>query len=403
MKLDLRFGTQTCQLDVPTEKLLADCAPRDTGAIPDPRLATAQAIDQPLEFPPLKQTVIPGDHVAIVLECPLQLALPVLDVICERLCDAGVVREDIEIVQARRNRSPNDRVSPNELNGVRVRVHDPADRNDLSFLAQSRQRERIYLNRVVVDADAVLLVGLVEYDPILGFRGTTSGLYPGLADEAGQRRFRSQFAARRGGKVAPAARAEIDEIGWLLGVQFAVQLVRGAGNSVAQVLAGERSAVQRSAENRVRDTWRFRVPRPSEVVVACVADQDSTGFSELGRAAAMARRAVRQGGLIVLLSETNAEPGPALRWAQEAHEPAEVLKHLEQYAPSDSISTYQLADASAWAHVYVKSGLRDDLVESLFMSPLHDAAHAERLIEQAASCVLLRDAEHCWVTMDGES
>jgi nickel-dependent lactate racemase len=399
------FGTQRCHYDVAVEKVVADCVPRPSETLSDVTTVLRTALQQPLDFPPLASAVIPGDHLALVLDCHLPTALPALRAVCDSLYQAGVAARDIEIVYPRTlgpfSASMFD--SAAELEGVGLRRHDPSDRGQLSYLARSKQGDRIYLNRAVVDAEMVVLVGMVEYDPVLRYRGTTSGLYPGLSDDAGARRFRTRFTMDRSLGAWQAARQEIDEIGWLLGVQFAVQLVLGAGGSLAHVLAGHYEPVQRAAQQHLDAVWRFSVPRRADVVVAALAPGQPHGFCELGRAAAAARRVVRQGGRIILLSETAGEPGPGLRWATEAHEPAEVLQHLEQYSPSDSIATYQLADASQWAHVYLKSGLAPELVEDLFMRPVRDARDAQALLDEAPSCVFLHDAQHMMSFVEDES
>ena len=53
--------------------------------------------------------------------------------------------------------------------GVTFRTHDPDDRANLAYLATTAGGRRVYLDRDLTDADFVLPVGRLAYDPLLGY------------------------------------------------------------------------------------------------------------------------------------------------------------------------------------------------------------------------------------------
>ena len=55
--------------------------------------------------------------------------------------------------------------------GMTLVEHDPADRSRMAYLSSTKEGRRVYLNRHVTDADVVIPVGRVGYDPVLGYRG----------------------------------------------------------------------------------------------------------------------------------------------------------------------------------------------------------------------------------------
>ena len=74
----LRYGADSSvAFDLPADVLLAECdAPRGQ-PLDDPAAAVAAALDDPIEFPPLAQAVVPGDLVALAVEPGLpQATLP---------------------------------------------------------------------------------------------------------------------------------------------------------------------------------------------------------------------------------------------------------------------------------------------------------------------------------------
>jgi nickel-dependent lactate racemase len=404
MRVAVPFGTGEFCLEVNNDRLVELHGGTSSPAIHDVAAAVEEQIERPLAFPALRQAIVPGDHVAIVLDTGIPRAADVLGPVLECLADAGVQRHDTAIVEPTRPAGAQDFLTADDVPpGVRLAQHDPNDRNQLSYLASTKAGTRVYLNREIVDADLVVLVGRVDYDPILGYSGTSSSVFPGLADAAAQQQFRGQISKSITAKSQLAARAECDEVAWLLGVQFAVQLVVGQRNEVVRVLAGHIPDVQREAQRSLDDYWNRIAPRRVELVIAAIgADPDRQGFNELGAALGSAGRLVQEGGRIVVLSAIAATPGTTLRTARELKEPEKVLEHLRRHPHDDAASTWQIARACQHARVYLKSRLTDELVEDLSMIPIATAAEVQRLVNQAASCLILNDAQLARVCVEGE-
>ena len=404
MRVAFPFATDEICLDVNDGCLVELRGGTASPAIDDVAAAVAHAIENPIAFPALRQAIVPGDHVAIVLDGGIPQPADALGPVLECLTEAGVQRHDTWIIEVPRHAGLRNDLTPDGVPpGVRLGQHDPHDRNHLSYLASTKAGTRVYLNREVVDADLVVLVGRVDYDPILGFRGTASSLFPGLADAAAQQQFRSQISKPITTKSQLAARHESDEVAWLLGVQFAVQFVVGRRNEVVKVFAGQGLDVQREAQRSLDSYWKRTAPRRAELVIAVVSDDPNRqGFPELGAALASAAKLVEEGGRVVVLSAIDATPGTTLRCAQELKDPMRVVEQVRRHPSEDAVSTWQIARTCQHARVYLKSRLADELVENLSMIPVASAAEAQRLVNQAASCAILNDAQLVRVSVEGE-
>ncbi|MBI3469032.1 MAG: DUF2088 domain-containing protein [Planctomycetes bacterium] len=404
MRVAVQFAAEHMELEVADDRLIRLSGETVRLPVADLAAGVAAAIEAPLDFPPLRQAVVPGDHVAIVLDDGIPHAGEVLGPLIECLIGADVQPGDIQIVQVPPSGTTRNGLTPDGLPlGVRFVQHDPQDRNRLSYLASTQSGVRVYLNREVVDADLVVLVGRVDYHPILGYRGTGSSVYPGLADDEAARRFRTQIGKPISQRSRAAARRETDEVSWLLGIQFAVQLLMGPGNAVVQVLAGRCDQVQRKGQELVDTVWSRSVARRADMVIAGISGEaEYQGFEELGTVLAAACRVVREGGQVIVLSAIDTAPGPALRSVQGFEEPARVLEHVVRHPAVDAISTWQIARAVQHARVYLLSRLDDDLVEDLFMTPLADEREVQRLLSQAASCLFLNDAQLTHATVEGK-
>jgi hypothetical protein len=194
----------------------------------------------------------------------------------------------------------------------------------------------------------------------------------------------------------------IDEIGWLLGVQFAVQVVPSLAGGAAHVLAGACDSVYSAGKKLLDEQWFVQLESRPDIVVAAVdSDARGHGWEQIGAALDTARNLVARKGKIVILSELAAEPGPGLEILRDSPSPRDAIRPLSKQAPTDLMAATQLAGAVEWADVYLLSRLGNELVEDLFMTPLADEREVTRLLSGDASCVFLEGAQHAYGRIRG--
>jgi hypothetical protein len=103
---------------------------------------------------------------------------------------------------------------------------------------------------------------------------------------------------------------------------------------------------------------------------------------------------VQHGGKIVVLSRARGAAGPALKRLLDLDDPRlapAVLKGHE--SESDYPTACRVAEALAWADVYLLSDLGSDLVESLSMIPLERPDEVRRLAAKCGSCLVMSQAD----------
>ena len=280
---------------------------------------------------------------------------------------------------------------------VRTSCHDPSDQTGLAYLAASKEGKPIYFNRHIADADVVLPVSVLRLEESWGYAGVHGGLYPAFSDEATQQRFRAPsnadwVALRR------RRREEAEEAAWLLGVQFTVQVMPGPGDSMLQVLAGDGRAVAQRGRELCERVWRFQSPRRANLVVATIeGGPEQQTWDNVGRALFTASQAVADGGAIVLCTNLNVRPGPALQRLMGAVDLDSLMHDLRRERSSDATTATLLAETRERVQVYLLSELDSEAVEDLGVGFVGDAEEVERLSRQYASCILLGNAHHAVV------
>lgn len=372
----------------------------------DPASLIEQALSSPLDLPTLDQALVPDDRVVIALDRDTPCAAEIIAGLWPWLERRGITPDRLTVLQPASisTASPTDprgNLPDNIRDTVAWRVHDPTSENSCSYLSTTSNGVGVYLARELVDADVVIPAGVTAFDPLLGYRGTNSVLYPGLSNVEAIKSAIGQGHVELSPHDQRPLRQLIDEIAWLLGIQFCVQVVPGDSQGIVSAMAGSLEGVFARCREQLDDAWLIEMPERVETVLVAISDDlCGHGWSQLGRAVATARRLVNPGGRIVILSQLAEEPGDGIEFLRTCEEPADAIQPLRSSTPPDLIPATQLAGAAGWARIFLLSELDSGLIEDLFMYPLADIDEVERILESSESVALLGAAQHTFGLVD---
>lgn len=407
MAATLRYGADSSvQLHFPDGVLLSRCGAPTTPPLADVPAATAEALAEPLEYPPLARSTTPGDRVVLTLAQGTPAAGQIVATVIRSLIEAGVHADGLTVLRSEADATgglgdPRPWLSQEVTERISLLTHDPSRRPELAYLAATRAGEPILLHRAIVDADVVLPVGCLRSLRAPGYYGIHTPVFPAFSDQQTLRRFRSPTSLDGRGRSKGRPGEIADEVGWLLGVTLTVQVVPGPGGTILHVLAGHVDAVRRQARRVYDAAWRSSVPRRASLVVAAIeggADQQT--WQNVGRALAAAATVVEDGGAIALCCELEARPGPAVQRLADAPARTEAMQWIRRQRPEDALSATLLAQALDRGTVYLLSRLDPSLVEELEIAPITRADELGRLARRHASCILLANAPHAMATLE---
>lgn len=400
MRIGIDYGGQRLELDVPDSALAATSqASAPLPSLADPVAAVRQALETPYHWPALRRALTPDDHVAVLLDEGIPRLAQLLTPLLEHLTEARVTPDAITLL-CPPGSSRQDWLQdlPDVFEDVRVEVHDPTDRRKLAYLATTKQGRRLYLNRTAVDADQLVVFTRRSYDPVLGYFGAETAIYPALSDQATRAEYFERLLALGADAIRPVypesrtVQQEANEAAWLLGAPFLLQVIESAGDGIAHILGGSLDA---SAEGRrlLDARWRLAVEQPVDLVLAGIGgDPARHDFATLARALANAARVVQPAGRIVLLTQATPRLGAAGQQVFDAVEPADIVAELESEPGPEAYAALDWASAVQKAKVYLLSGLPEETSEELFVTPLQKAEQAQKLVGLARSCLVLPDA-----------
>lgn len=406
-RISLDYGkSERWEGAIPSERLLQ--FHQGPAALLNPQGVVQEGLRQPLEFPPLEQALVPDDRIVIVLDRGIPSAAEIISAVWSSMVLAGIDPVNLLILQPASTNpgliaDPRRLLPDNVRDQITWKIHDPTAANGTGYLASSAAGERLYLAREVLDADFVLPIGRLGYDSILGRRELTSAFYPGLSTPDAFARAIGQGHRELGPDDERPLRQLINEVSWLLGIQFAIQVLPSHGHGgMAGVLVGNTDQVTKQGKSLLDESWRVTVDQRGETVLAAIPSSgDPTSWDDLGAALDAAQKLVIQGGRIIVLSDLAAPPGPGIELIRSSRSAKAALQPLRKAAPPDVLAATQLASAAEWASIYLLSQIDANVVEETFMTPLENQQDVTRLLESCDGCIVLAGAQHTYSEIAG--
>lgn len=364
----------------------------------------AQTIDAtlatPRDYPCLTQAVIPEDHVAIVVDPDTPAWTELVNATGRQLCQAGVAREAIQVIL-------NQPLPPEAVASAAAKIEFPlCDHETIlsgkrTYLASTAEGDRIYLPAALVDADCVVTISRFGFDEQWGYRGTHSTIYPALASEADRQRLQGKSHQELKPENSRGQRQTIDEIGWLLGLQYTVQVIPATSGEVGHLLCGACDSVFQRGVELLNESWRATVSQRAEtVVIALAGGAAQTPWSALSRACKSAAKLVLPEGRVILLANPPALPETLLEILKNPAEPDELLRKLNRIRMPETDALHALVQLTKNAKVYFRSPWEDDTVENLYCIPLNNEPEIRRALEGGETYAILEGAQYAYLDVE---
>ena len=186
---EFAYGKETQKVDLPEEHIIYDLHGKEVAVEKDIAAAALKAIRNPIDSKPLAEIVKPGEKIAIVVSDETRLCYTdqFLPVIVQELNDKGIPDSDIDIVIAtgtHRAQTPEEDIlvlGEAMVKRFRVHQHDCRDKSNLVYKGTTSRGNKVYINKIVANADKIIATGAVTLHPMAGFGGGRKAIVPGVA------------------------------------------------------------------------------------------------------------------------------------------------------------------------------------------------------------------------------
>jgi nickel-dependent lactate racemase len=188
----------------------------------------------------------------------------------------------------------------------RVVSHNAAATDELVSLGKTRLGTPVQVNRLFAQADLRLVVGNLEPHQFMGFSGgvKTAAIGLGGQDTINQNHarmldLRSDLAHYEDNPT----RQDVEEIGRMIGVHFALNAVINESKQIVRVLAGEPVAVMLEGIPLVLEIYQVAATAPFDLMITSPGGHPKDiNLYQAQKALGHAARVTREGGTIILVA-----------------------------------------------------------------------------------------------------
>jgi nickel-dependent lactate racemase len=395
----LPYGKTYLEVTLPNRWQVELMAPTMAPAVPDSARATEAALAKPVgsvtlaDFAGARSAAIAiNDKTRPV---PHDVLLPPL---LQRLEGLRLSPEAITLLIATGAHPPMARrewpdiLPPDILSRYPVVCHNAYDRGNLIYLGETRRGTPVWVNRRFAEADLRIVVGNIEPHQFQGFSGGVKSAAIGLA---GVETINYNHAMMVDDQCRPGcydenpARQDVEEIGRLIGVHFALNAILNQDREIVQIMAGEPGAVMREGIPLVRKLYQVPVSAPFDLVIASPGGHPKDiNLYQAQKGLAHAAMATRDGGTVILVAACPEGTGSESyeRWMEGMTSYGAVFERFQregfQVGPHKA---FQIARDAARVRVLLVSQMPSQLVRRLLLTPVADLGETLSLVLEELS------------------
>jgi nickel-dependent lactate racemase len=317
--MNLKYGSTSFSLDLPPERLEGIIQPALLISDEPPEHIITAALDACRSaistFRPGEKTVIVTSDITRYTGSEVYLPLLV-----ERLNRQGIPDEDMEILIAlgiHRAQTPHEheRILGELYGRIRVRDHDCDNQAELVSIGRTSNGIDVRINRAAVEADRLILTGVIGFHYFAGFGGGRKSVLPGIASR--QACMASHFAVLNpghgSGKNQHAVTGNLEnnpvhqamtEACSLAAPDFILNTVLSPDRQIIAAFAGH---WREAHEEGCRYYWEhFSYPlreKTDMVVVSCGGFPKDINLIQAHKSMEYAAQALKDRGVMILLAE----------------------------------------------------------------------------------------------------
>jgi len=285
----------------------------------------------------------------------------------------------------------------------RIYVHDARKDEHMVYLGMSSAGTEMYVNKIGVEAHKLVIIGSVEPHYFAGYTGGRKAFLPGIAShktiEQNHRHALSPHAQTLVLEGNPVHEDMVDALKTIERKEiFSIQTVLDGEKRIYHCTSGHIHDSFLMAIEKAHEVYCVDIKGKADIVVAVAGYPSDVDLYQSQKALDNGKLALKQGGIIILVSECSSGIGEKAYFdlLASSKTPQEALHKIEQAYKLGYHKAAKMAEIATWAEIWGVTGLTDEDVEQAFIKPCHEVQEAlDRAIEkkgEKARILFLMDA-----------
>jgi lactate racemase len=289
----------------------------------DEQQVIINALDNPIGTCKLEEMIRPGSTVCIIVSDitrayqKMSFYLPLL---IDRLGKAGIMDEHITFLSATGSHRKQTHGEHNVILGAlserfRVIDHDCNDKNNLAYLGETSYGTPVYINKIAMESDHIILTGAIVFHDLAGWAGGKKSLVPGISGyETIMANHSLSLNINQGEGINPLVRCgnkennpvhnDMLEGAKKVNPSFMFNVILNDDGKITNAVAGDFIKAHELGCKIVDEADRLYIKEKAEIaVVSAGGYPKDIDLYQASKALINAKEAVKDGGTIILISE----------------------------------------------------------------------------------------------------
>ena len=377
------YGKKELSLAIPDSFHTELLVPAQIAPASNPTHAVIDALASPIGNVRLEEFAH-AQSVAIAINdktraVPLQYLLPPL---MARLANAGIPDDAITFIIATGAHAPMSQnefaqIVPSEiLARYAVVSHDCDDKTNLINLGTTQRGTPVIINRIFARADLRIVVGNLEPHQFMGFSGGVKTAAVGVCARETITHNHSMMLDPRSNIARyedNPARQDVEEMGRMIGVHFALNAINNENKQIVHVIAGDPIAVMERGIPLVLELYQRIVAEPFDLTITTPGGHPKDiNLYQAQKALAHATFVTKPGGTVILVAACPEGTGSKHYedWIANKTSHRQVLEAFQQEGYRiGAHKAFQIARDASRERVLFVSEMQPDFVRRLLLTP----------------------------------
>ncbi len=405
MKLDIPYGRESVEIEIPQENLAGVVRPNDV-KIADEKKTICDAIENPINSKDFRTFLQDAKDVLFIVNDATRPTptSKVLDIIYDDIKDCNISF----IIATGVHRAPTEEemefIFGKYLNEFResIHVHDARKEEDMVHIGTSKNGTEMYVNKLGVEAHKIVIISSVEPHYFGGYTGGRKSFLPGIASYETIEQ-NHKFAMRKEARPLvlqgnPVAEDMEDAIKTIIDREiFSIMTVLDRHQNIYAATAGHIHDSFYAAVDRANEVFAVEIEEKADIVVSVAPFPMDVDLYQSQKAIENAKLAIKDGGIIILVSKCREGIGEETFYTllSGSDDPQEVMDTIDRGYKLGYHKAAKIVEAALKGTICAVTDLDDDVIAKAFMKPYKsvqdavDSALAEK--GMAAQVLFLMD------------
>ncbi|MFC1990194.1 nickel-dependent lactate racemase [Chloroflexota bacterium] len=264
-----------------------------------------------------------------------------------------------------------------------IYVHNSRADNEMVYIGTSRNGTELYLNKLVMEANKIIIISSVEPHYFAGYTGGRKSLFPGVASYRSiEQNHRHAMDARAKSLALEGNPVHEDMLDTLKSFSntniFAIMTVLDKHHRLYAATAGHINDSFFAAVERAKEVFVVKIERKLDIVVTVAKFPMDIDLYQSQKALEHGKLALKDGGILILVASCRAGTGDDtfIRLLSSCSTPTEVFKRIREGYVLGYHKAAKLAEINLWAEMYGVTNLPDATLKSVYIKPFHSLQDA---------------------------